>query len=98
MMRHFGARQSTAVWVCVAALWVAGAARSADKALEFEVTIASNVSSAPVSGRLFVMLAKPGSGEPRNGPNWFNPQPFFAKDVHELPAESPANLGNDCLA
>lgn len=34
----------------------------------------------PFTGRVLVMLGT-GSGEPRFGPNWFRPQPFFAMDV-----------------
>lgn len=36
----------------------------------------------PLSAQVYVMLA-PGDSkvEPRLGPNWFNPQPFFARDV-----------------
>lgn len=38
----------------------------------------------PISARVYVMLA-PGDSEvePRLGPNWFNPQPFFARDVED---------------
>lgn len=38
----------------------------------------------PITARVYVMLAEPGSpDEPRKGPNWFKPQPMFAKDVRD---------------
>lgn len=38
----------------------------------------------PITARVYVMLAGPGvQGEPRHGPNWFRPQPMFAKDVRD---------------
>ena len=36
----------------------------------------------PFTGRVLVMLTQ-GGGEPRRGPDWFNPQPFFAVDVKD---------------
>lgn len=35
----------------------------------------------PITGRLFLFCTTKGAGEPRFGPNWFDPQPFFAADV-----------------
>lgn len=44
----------------------------------------------PINARVYVMLAAPGSpAEPRFGPNWFRPQPFFAREVRDWkPGES----------
>ncbi len=48
----------------------------------FAVTFTPAVSEKPFSGRLYVMLGPEGSpDEPRHGPDWFQPQPFFAVDV-----------------
>jgi pimeloyl-ACP methyl ester carboxylesterase len=48
----------------------------------FQVSYSEGLSRAPVSGRVYVFLG-PGrsSAEPRLGPNWFRPQPFFAIDA-----------------
>jgi enterochelin esterase-like enzyme len=52
-------------------------------AVEFEVTVDPQVASQPVSGRLYVFLSSRG-GEPRFGPDWFNPEPFFRLDVRNF--------------
>lgn len=52
-------------------------------ALRFVVRFANTVSEKPVTARLLVFLGKPGQGEPRFGPNWFDPQPFFAVDLKD---------------
>jgi len=47
----------------------------------------------PISGRVYVMLAAGDSKvEPRLGPNWFNPQPFFARDVKDWKPGEPARI------
>jgi hypothetical protein len=48
----------------------------------FVITYAEAISKTPVSGRVYVFLGPDRSwAEPRLGPNWFRPQPFFAVDV-----------------
>src|SRR5690606_17269454 len=48
----------------------------------FEVTYAPEVAAGPISGRVYVMLGPVGAtSEPRFGPDWFDPQPFFAVEV-----------------
>ena len=37
-----------------------------------------------VTGRLYVFLSQRHTGEPRFGPNWFNPEPFFGVDVRNV--------------
>ncbi|AMV39071.1 alpha/beta hydrolase-fold protein [Planctomyces sp. SH-PL62] len=57
----------------------------------FEVAYPEQVADGrPITARVYVMLAAPGTpGEPRLGPNWFRPQPFFARDVRDWkPGES----------
>jgi hypothetical protein len=51
----------------------------AGDSLTFEVRLSESVTNKPISGRLFVFISS--RGEPRLGPNWFNPEPFFALDV-----------------
>jgi hypothetical protein len=59
-------------------LTAAPAARAAT--LAFHVTFDRTVSDKPFTGRVYVMLSKSAS-EPRFGPNWFKPEPIFARDV-----------------
>ncbi len=49
--------------------------------LEFRLTFDRNVSAQPFTGRVYVMLFKQNVSELRSGPDWFHPDPFFAKDV-----------------
>jgi len=65
----------------------AGAAMAAETT--FEVTLDPTVAKKPISGRLFVFLSQRKRGEPRMGPNWFAPEPFFGVDVRDFtPGES----------
>ena len=55
-----------------------------DQSLAFEVTCSAEVHSKPIAARVYVMLGPNRlSAEPRLGPNWFRPQPFFAVDVQD---------------
>src|SRR5262245_21365620 len=49
--------------------------------LAFRDTFSKSVSSEPFTGRVYVMLSKQDIKEPRSGPNWYNPEAFFALDV-----------------
>src|SRR5947208_2503105 len=64
-------------------LLLAASAARADEArpLVFHVTFDRAVSDGPFTGRVFVMLSKSAESEPRFGPNWFRPEPIFARDV-----------------
>jgi hypothetical protein len=54
-------------------------------AAEFEVSLDPHVASQPITGRLYVFLAQGQfPGEPRFGPDWFSPQPFFRIDVMDF--------------
>ncbi len=57
-------------------------AGAASGGLVFEVTVAPTLLPAPAKGRLYIFLI-PGEtrSEPRFGPNWFRPEPFYAVDV-----------------
>lgn len=78
------------VATAVVLLALAGSLSSADapgrtdesKGPAFEVTYTKAVADGPVSTRVYVMLEPArSSAEPRRGPNWFRPQPFFAVDA-----------------
>ena len=59
-------------------------ARAADaKPLAFHLTFSKSVSAQPFTGRVYVMLGKSDKVEPRFGPNWFRPEPIFARDVKD---------------
>lgn len=48
----------------------------------FVVTFDPAIHKRPFTGRVYVFTAPPGE-EPRQGPDWFHPSPFFAKDVKD---------------
>lgn len=52
-------------------------------ATKFEVTFPSSVYGAEFTGKCVVYLDQ-GRGEPRFGPNWFNPQPMYSKDFEKI--------------
>jgi pimeloyl-ACP methyl ester carboxylesterase len=54
----------------------------AAKGLAFEVTYSATFHAEPVTSRVYVFVEPESSGaEPRLGPDWFRPQPFFAVNV-----------------
>ena len=67
--------------LCLLAL--ASTATAADpKPQGFAVTYPASLAPGPISARVYVMLGpSPTRAEPRNGPDWFRPQPFFAVDA-----------------
>ena len=83
--------------ICFAAVVVVAAGAAAP---EFEVRFAPEVRPGPVSARVYVMLGpadpKPGPrSEPRFGPDWFHPQPFFAVDAKDWAPGTPLKIGAD---
>jgi S-formylglutathione hydrolase FrmB len=74
--------RSCAFVAAAALVWVASAAARA--AVEFEVTLDPAVAQQAVSGRLYVFLSQRPLQEPRDGPNWFSPEPFFGLDVKDF--------------
>ncbi len=44
------------------------------------LTLDPALRSVPFTGRVYVFTGHPGE-EPRSGPDWFDPSPFFSKDV-----------------
>jgi len=57
-------------------------------ATAIEVELAESAAAAPVSGRLFVLTSSSDRQEPRFGPSWFSPEPFFAIDLKDWAAGS----------
>lgn len=54
---------------------------AADEPVRINVTLDPSAAREPLSGRLFVFCSRKPAGEPRLGPDWFAPEPFFAIDV-----------------
>ncbi len=71
--------------------------------IEFEVTFGPKVHSEPVTARVYVMLTsgRPLFGrtskDPRFGPDWFHPQPFFAVDAKDWKPREPLRIGAEAL-
>ncbi|WP_309378583.1 alpha/beta hydrolase-fold protein [Paludisphaera borealis] len=57
----------------------------APSGIEFSVDYpAKETEGKSISARVYVMLGRQGSKvDPRTGPNWFRPEPFFARDVKD---------------
>ena len=55
---------------------------AADEPLKFQIQLSKSVADEPVSGRLYVFFSK--SRRTTHSPSWFDPQPFFAKDVTDF--------------
>jgi hypothetical protein len=65
--------------------------------LEFRLTFDRQVSTQPFTGRVYVMLFKQDVKELRPGPDWFHPDPFFAKDVKDWQPGQPLVLDGKSL-
>jgi len=67
------------------------AVSAAAEPLGFRVRLDPSVADHPVDGRLFVFLSRRARPQPRLGPNWFRPEPFFGRDVkHFAPGQTRA--------
>jgi hypothetical protein len=63
------------------------------EALAFEVTCDPAVHREPITTRVYVILGPDrSSAEPRLGPNWFRPQPFFAVDAKDWKPGEPLRI------
>lgn len=60
-------------------------AQAAEGPFEFQVRLGPVVGDKAYTGRVSVFLTQ-GQREPRFGPNWFRPEPFFATDVTDVQA------------
>lgn len=66
--------------------------------LEFRLTLDPAAAREPITGRAYVMLfAKDPGKQLRGGPNWFKPEPFFARDVKDWKPGEALMLGGDTL-
>src|SRR5579872_1861624 len=92
-----GLRQSLRA-LTLALLLLQGLAARAAEPLRFVVTFAPSVTERSFTGRVLVMLGDTGGGEPRFGPNWFSPKPFFAVDVKEAAPEKEIVVGDDAIS
>ncbi|HET6882722.1 MAG TPA: hypothetical protein VFI31_21320, partial [Pirellulales bacterium] len=72
---------STLVTMALAVLMPFRLVASAAEPVAVNVTLDQRVVQQPLSGRLFVFCSRDTSREPRMGPDWFKPEPFFALDV-----------------
>jgi hypothetical protein len=64
----------------------------------FEVTYPAKVHQGPVSAQVYVFLGPAqNAGEPRFGPNWLNPQPFFRVEAHDWKAGERLRIGSEAL-
>src|SRR5260370_1619714 len=78
-VRHQSLAAALLVSVTLGAGSGSGAAPADREPLAFEVTYPPDLHRGPIAARVYVMLGPIASGgEPRKGPNWFRPQPFFA--------------------
>jgi hypothetical protein len=77
------------------AAWHANAAEP--RPLEFHLTFDKAVSAEPFTGRVYVMLSKRAGAEPRHGPDWFKPEPFFTRDVKGWKPGETLVLGAEAL-
>ncbi|MBI1914912.1 MAG: hypothetical protein HYS12_09280 [Planctomycetes bacterium] len=92
-------RSRRAEWLaCLALVASVAVARAADvRPLEFRVTFDRTVSPLPFTGRLYVMLSARKDSEPRFGPSWFRPEPFFAVDVKDWKPGTPAIVSSAAI-
>ena len=59
----------------------------------FEITASPIVHKKPITARVYVMLGSDGSSaEPRLGPDWFRPQPFFAMEIQDWQPGNPLRI------
>jgi S-formylglutathione hydrolase FrmB len=84
MMRLSGRRVVAAVIAAAVLTILQGSALRAAEPLRFDVRMEAGVAKEPISGRLFVFLSKREWGEPRFGPSWFGPEPFFGLNVEKF--------------
>jgi S-formylglutathione hydrolase FrmB len=84
-------------------LWPAKAgdpavARTEPAPLQFHLTFDKKVSATPFTGRIYVMISKHEVKELPSGVNWFNPQPFLARDVRDWKPGESLTIAADALA
>jgi len=50
----------------------------------FRIMLDEDIAQTPLDGRLYLFLSQRPGGEPRLGPNWFDPEPFVRLDVTDF--------------
>ncbi len=85
--------------IMIASLALIAPARADDRPPPaFEVTYDARVNPGPISARVYVMLGPAGGfREPKNGPDWFNPQPFFAVEAKDWKPGEPLVIGRNAV-
>lgn len=86
-------RKKLTIWLSALVIAQTTATLASDAAQRIVVSLPASDSAGNASydGRLFVFLSSRGTGEPRRGPNWFSPDPFFGLEVRAFrPGESRA--------
>lgn len=81
--------------------WLAWAVSSttAESGTTFEVSYVPEAHAGPFTGSVYVMLGPAGGGgQPRFGPNWFNPQPFFRVEAREWRPGEPLRFDDTAIA
>ena len=84
-------------WLAILLLLVATTYAPTAETLRFELTFAESISNQPFTGRVFVFLSAGTLREPRFGPNWLKPEPFFASDVKDWRPGTPITIDNNAL-
>lgn len=90
-------RTASARLLALFALCLLPLAVRAEKPFSFVLTFAPNVRTQPFTGRVYVMLGQEGGEEPRLGPDWFQPKPFFAMDVKDWKPDTPLTFDERAL-
>jgi len=65
--------------------------------LEFHITFDKAVSKDRFTGRVYVLLSQQPITELLTEPDWFDPEPFFGRDVKDWAPGTPLVLGADAL-
>ncbi len=76
---HFAARRRWTFALVLGALSLG--IRNVSAAVTFRVVMPADATPAAHAGRLYVFVSQREEREPRLGPDWFNPEPFFGLDV-----------------
>ena len=87
-----------AVAVTITIAQLANISAEARAGASFEITFTPKVSEAPLSTTVYVMLASASktktAAEPRFGPDWFRPQPFFSVEAKDWKPGEPLTFGS----
>ncbi|HUT92733.1 MAG TPA: alpha/beta hydrolase-fold protein [Thermoguttaceae bacterium] len=75
-------RRGITITVAIALVLLGRAASIASaEPIQFRVWLDGAAAKEPIAGRLYVFVSQRMRGEPRFGPDWFQPEPFFGLDV-----------------